>query len=352
MAILGQERDAEPHRLAGRANADRLAADPDLAARGPGDAEDHLRDLRPAGADEPEEAQDLAGAKVEAHVLDETGAGETADAENRRADLGLLLGEEGAGLRADHGAHGRLGRELGGGAGGDAAAGAQDGDVVAEPEDLVDEVADEQNCDALRLQMPHDLEKPVHLAARYGRGRLVHDQHARVDRQRLDDLDRLPLGDAEHPHRHVRIDVHPQACQQIGGRGGHRGPVDASHAPRLPADEDVLRNGEIGKEGGMLVDDGDALALRVDRPEDRRLGPVPQDLAGIGLIDAAEDLDERALARAVLAGERMHAPALKGETDIAQDLDGPEAFRNAAKLDQGNHASPPRIRIVQVPPPL
>ena len=57
----------------------------------------------------------------------------------------------------------------------------------------------------------------------------------------------------------------------------------------------------------MLMNDGDALALRVDRPGERDLDAVPQDAPGVGLMDAAEDLDERALARAVFAGERMNA---------------------------------------------
>ena len=216
----------------------------------------------------------------------------------------------------------------------DAPARAQDGHVVAEAEDLVDEMADEQDRDALPLQRGHDLEQPVDLAAGDGRGRLVHDQHARVERQRLDDLDRLPLGDAERLHRQAHVDLHAQAQQQLVRGRVHRRPVDAAAAPRLAADEDVLGDRQIGKHRRVLVDDGDAVALRVGRALNddlarRRAGSWPLS----GRMDAGEDLDQRALAGAVLAGERMHAPAVQAEIDVGQHLDRAEPLGDAAQLD-------------------
>jgi hypothetical protein len=46
-----------------------------------------------------------------------------------------------------------------------------------------------------------------------------------------------------------------------------------------------------------------------------------------------KDLDERALAGPVLAGERMHPPGVKDEIDVAQNLYGPKAFRDPAKFN-------------------
>src|SRR5271157_5174274 len=54
-------------------------------------------------------------------------------------------------------------------------------------------------------------------------------------------------------------------------------------------------------------------------------------------MDAAQDLDKRALASPVLAGERMHPPAVKTEIDVAQNLDGPKAFRDPAKFNYRSH---------------
>src|SRR5208282_6199614 len=61
------------------------------------------------------------------------------------------------------------------------------------------------------------------------------------------------------------------------------------------------------------------------------------DPATVRLMDAAQDLDKRALASPVLAGERMHPPAVKAEIDVAQDLDGPKAFRDPAKFNYRSH---------------
>ena len=49
-------------------------------------------------------------------------------------------------------------------------------------------------------------------------------------------------------------------------------------------------------------------------------------LAAIRLMDAGQDLDQRALAGAVLAGERMDVAGLQAEIDVAQDLDRSEAL--------------------------
>jgi hypothetical protein len=54
-------------------------------------------------------------------------------------------------------------------------------------------------------------------------------------------------------------------------------------------------------------------------------------------MDAAKDLYECALARPVLAGERMHPPGVKAEIDVAQNLDGPKAFRDPAKFNYRSH---------------
>ncbi len=114
--------------------------------------------------------------------------------------------------------------------------------------------------------------QPLELAAGDRRGRLVHDEHARIERQRPGDLDRLALGDGEHLDRQADIDL---AC---GGRSSSSRalPVIAAQSTlppplRLAADEDVLGHREVGKERRMLVDDGDAVTLRVGGAEERYL---------------------------------------------------------------------------------
>ena len=81
---------------------------------------------------------------------------------------------------------------------GDPGAVAQGGDPLADLEDLLQPVGDEQHGRALLAQGADDAEEPGHLAAGEGGGRLVHDQDAGVEGERLGDLDDLLVGD-HHP---------------------------------------------------------------------------------------------------------------------------------------------------------
>ena len=134
----------------------------------------------------------------------------------------------------------RLEGQLGRGRGHDASARAKDRDIVAEPQDLVDKVTDEEDRDALLLQRLDDLEEPDGLLPRDRRRRLVHDEHTGAKREGLDDLDRLTLGDSEHLDGQADIDVDPEAGQKLARLAPHRHPVDPAEAAGLAADEDVL----------------------------------------------------------------------------------------------------------------
>ena len=56
--------------------------------------------------------------------------------------------------------------------------------------------------------------------------------------------------------------------------------------------------------------------------------------AGSGLIDARDDLDERALAAAVLAGEAMHLPAPDRERHVVERAHAAEAHRHVLEADR------------------
>ena len=87
----------------------------------------------------------------------------------------------------------------------------------------------------------------------------------------------------------------------------------------------------------MLVNHRDALAPGVSRAEDRDLLPVLKNSPAVRLMNAAKDLDQRALPGPVLAGERMHPPAVKAEIDVTQNLDGSKALRDPAKFNYRSH---------------
>ena len=97
----------------------------------------------------------------------------------------------------------------------DVTAVADDGDDVGDLADLLEPVADVEDRDAAVAQAAHRGEEVVDLVGRERGGRLVHDQQARARRQRLRDLEQLPVGDAEAAHRRVRVDVDrrsPRGC--------------------------------------------------------------------------------------------------------------------------------------------
>lgn len=130
---------------------------------------------------------------------------------------------------------------------------------AADLEDLLQAVRDEQHRRALLAQGTHDTEEAGHLAAGQGGGRLVHDQDAGVEGERLGDLDDLLVGDGQSARRAVGVEFDTESLHQGGGRLVGGLVVDtAEGAPGLAAHEDVLRDRQVGEEGGLLIDHRDA----------------------------------------------------------------------------------------------
>ena len=91
------------------------------------------------------------------------------------------------------------------------------------------------------LQRAHDAEQALDLLARQRGGRLVHDQHARVEAQRLGDLDDLLVGDREAADRPLGIEPDAQAVEQAlrparcsASRSIRRAPAAAAPSSRSP----------------------------------------------------------------------------------------------------------------------
>ena len=213
-AVLGDEAEAGAHGGERAPAGQALARHLDVAGVGLVDAEDRAGDLAAAGADEPGERDDLAGADVERDVEEHALAREALDLEHLLADLRVLLREERGEVAPDHAADHLVGRHVGGPRVVDDRAVAHDRDGVADREDLVEAVRDEQHGRAVLLQRPHDGEQPRDLGPRERGGRLVHDQHARVEAQRLGDLDDLLVGDREPAHGALGIEADAEAVEQ------------------------------------------------------------------------------------------------------------------------------------------
>ena len=112
LAILGHVADAGPDGIARTADAHRLSVDADLARVVRVEPEDGAGHLRAASTDQAGQAEDLAGADLEADVLEDAGARVAADLEDDVADGHRALGEQVLDLAADHHAHDLAGVQL------------------------------------------------------------------------------------------------------------------------------------------------------------------------------------------------------------------------------------------------
>ena len=112
----------------------------------------------------------------------------------------------------------------------DVAAVAHHRDALAEREDLVQPVRDEEHRGALGAQRLDDAEEAVDLGRGERGGGLVHHDHARLGRERLRDLDDLLVGDREPARDAVGIELDAELGEQrarpraasCGGRCGGR----------------------------------------------------------------------------------------------------------------------------------
>ena len=102
----------------------------------------------------------------------------------------------------------------------------------------------------------------------------------------------------------------------------------AEGAPRLAAHEDVLGDGQVGEERGLLVDHGDSRVAGVGGAvEDDGLA-VEEHLTGVRSVHPGEGLDEGRLARAVLAGEGVHLAGEQLQGHVPQGAHGAEGLRD------------------------
>ena len=129
--------------------------------------------------------------------------------------------------------------------------------------------------DAVLFQIGDHLQQALRLGQRQAGRRLVHDDHPRVDRQRLGDLHELALRDGQVGHRRLGGEIGAEPPQQRQGFGPHAPVVDdaqRSHAARLAADEHVGGHVEVLEQVEFLVHEGDAglgLPMRWSWPRER-----------------------------------------------------------------------------------
>ena len=224
------------------------------------------------------------------------------------------------------------GGHTGGGPRHDVLAVAQHRDPVADLEHLVELVGDEHDRSPGGHEVAHHAEQLARLGRGEHGGGLVEDQCSGPPSQHPQDLHPLLLADRELPDLRFRIDAQPElvhqavgACHQVAAGDTRRG--------RVPSEVDVLRHGHRRHEAEVLVHHPDARGDGLGGGVELVWRSFDLDVAGVGAVDAGEDVAQRRLARAVLAEERMDFAAAQLEVDVAQRQDPVEALRDVTGPD-------------------
>ena len=187
-----------------------------------------------------------------------------------------------------------------------------------------------------RAEPTDQLEQHLDFGVVERRGRLVHDEHLGVEGERLRDLDHLLAGDGEVLDPLGRVQREPEPVEELLCAPVQGAVVEEdAGAALLAPDEDVLRDREVGHEVEFLVDDRDAELLRVTRALDRELLAVQPERAGVGRVDARQQLHEGRLAGAVLADEREHLAVAQVEPHVIERLHSGEALAHSFDVEQG-----------------
>ena len=216
------------------------------------------------------------------------------------------------------------------------AAVAQDRQAVAEVPHLLHPVRDEDDGRARRAQPLEQRAEPLHVVAGERRGGLVEQQQAGAARDRAGDLDLLLGGERERPHLGVGVDVVEAEVRECAAHLRLRfAPSDApAEAGGLVGQQHVLHDREVADQGDFLIGGLDAVPVGVARRVDAGGAAEQRNFAGVRPAEAAQHLDQRRLARAVLAEQRMDLAARDGERHVVERDGRAERLAQAADFDR------------------
>ena len=138
----------------------------------------------------------------------------------------------------------------------------QHGHSVSNRPQLIEPVSDIDHAHPLRLQRLHDPKNFNRFRLRQRRCRLVEDQQAGTMLHGPADLHKLLLCRAEILHDPVRLQRKFVSLNDAGGLALHAAAVHpAERAARLPAEENILRNGQVLRKQAFLMHHRDAMRV-------------------------------------------------------------------------------------------
>ena len=212
---------------------------------------------------------------------------------------------------------------------------AQDGDAVGEGEDFLEAVGNINDADAVFAEVADDGEEEALLLLGEGRGGLVHDHDAGTGAEGAGDFHELLLGHGEGAHFGFGGNLGAEAGEPLLGSGAAGGPIDPRAGGRgFEAEREIFGDGEVGEQGRLLVNTGDAERARGRRREVGDALAGEGEGAAVGLMRAGDDLNERAFARAVLAEQGVDLARLKIEIHAAKRTHAAVVFYELAECEE------------------
>ncbi len=196
----------------------------------------------------------------------------------------------------------------------------QYGDAVGQLEDLVHAMRHVQNGDPLLSQTSQMREESPHFRLAEAGRRLVENEEPGPPRDGARDADFLLLGRGQLLDHAVGFDGDAELRQATTGLGMQGPPIDTAPSSPGPAlaEHQVLGNRQVRKALQLLLHGRDASSQRVARGSERDRCSVQTDGSRVGRLDAAEQLDQRRLARSVLADEPQDLACLERQVDALE----------------------------------
>src|SRR5215831_7197326 len=153
-------------------------------------------------------------------------------------------------------------------------------------------------------------------------------------RRRL--ADGLDLQEVDHAfHRRAMLDLLPPRGTPVEGVE-EEVPAHLEQPPR----HDVVEHAHALEEGHVLEGARDAEAGHVERLELGAVASLEDDAALLRMVEAADDIEERGLARPVGADDGHDLAAMDVHAHVAQSLHGAEAHGDALDAQEGLRARP------------
>ena len=220
-----------------------------------------------------------------------------------------------------------------------------DGDLVRHLEHLVELVRDEQDREALGLQLAQRVEQLVDLLRDEHSGRLVEDQGAGAAVEHLEDLDALALADAQVLDQLVGAHVEAVAVGDLEDAGTGEVVVEAHTALGLAAEDDVLEHRQVVRELEVLVHHAHTAGDRLAGAGEHDGLAVEGDRAAVGPVHAVQRLHQRGFAGAVLAHDRVDGAATDTQVDVLVGHDTGERLGDVPQLDREHFGRRGGVRL-------